>query len=141
MFNDSNGVFTSTLFNSSYQKDFTEFNSCRQLDTFEYLYDKSFASKSFSSSPNCNTISFSSKLSSSTSISIATHEFSPKPSELSNETLSSASGLSILPLPIKKSLLPVYDFIGSLLDTNAVVSLKLSLYRFFTITKLLSFET
>lgn len=112
-----------------------------QLDTFEYLYDKSFASNRFSSSPNSRTISFSSKLSNSTSISIAIHEFPPKPFELSNATLSSASGFARFPFPIKKSLFPVYDFMLSLLDTNAMLSLKLSLYRFFTITKLLSFKT
>ena len=112
-----------------------------QLDNLEYLYDKSFASNILFSSPNCRTISFCSKLSNSISNSIAIHEFSPSPDVLSNATLSSPSGLTIFPLPIKKSLFPVYDFIFSLLDTKAIFSLKLSLYKFFTTIKLLSFET
>lgn len=105
------------------------------------MYDKSFTSNKLFSSPNSKTISFSSKLSNSISTSIATHELSPSPDELSNVTLSKASGFTKSPFPIKKFLLPVYDFIFSLLDTNAILFLKLSLYRFFTIIKLFSFET
>lgn len=51
-------------------------------------------------------------------------EFCPSPDELSNATLSTASGFAIFPFPIKKSLSPVNDFIFSLLDTNAIFSLK-----------------
>ena len=47
----------------------------------------------------------------------------------------------MLPFPIKKSLLPVNDFIFSLLETNAIFSLKWSLYKFFINITLLSFET
>lgn len=60
---------------------------------------------------------------------------------LSNDTLSKPRGFDMFPFPIKKSLLPVYDFIFSLLDTNATFPLKLSLYRFFIAIKLLLFET
>jgi len=67
-------------------------------------------------------------------------EFSPSPDELSKDTLSKASGFAMLPLPTKKSLFPVNDFIFSLLETNAIFSLKWSLYKFFIIIKLLSFE-
>lgn len=51
-------------------------------------------------------------------------EFSPNPDELSRDTLSKLSGFAILPSPIKKSLFPVNDFIFSLLETNAIFSLK-----------------
>ena len=107
-----------------------------QLGILEYLYAKSLTSNKFDSSPNCNTISLLSKLSNSTSNSIATHELCPNPLQLSKETLSKASGFCKFPFPIKKSLFPVYDFIFSLLDTNATLFLKLSLYKFFAITKL-----
>ena len=69
------------------------------------------------------------------------HEASPSPPELSNVTLSNPSGFDKFPFPIKKDLFPVYDFIVSLLDTNATSSLKLSLYKFFAIIKLLSLFT
>jgi len=68
-------------------------------------------------------------------------EFSPSPDELSKDTLSKLSGFAILPFPIKKPLFPVKDFIFSLLDTNAIFSLKWSLYKFFIIIKLLSFKS